>query len=159
MRLLNTVIFTDKLDEVRAFWQRHFLYPVDEGEPNSFGVMPFPYSKITYIDAAAANMTVSRGIVLRLAMEYPPLERARLLSEGVACSELQTASWGTFYGTQVQYFTLNDPAGTTLQIFVDRFGDERQLMTTGDGTGTKKVQERQKHEQPDQANGKSGTDN
>jgi hypothetical protein len=142
MRVLNTVIYTDKLGEVREFYQKHFVFPFDEGEPNAYGILPFPEAKITYVDAASAGVAPSQNVLLRLGMAFPIIERARLISEGVNCSDLTVANWGSFYGSAVQYFTITDPSGARIELFEDHYGEEKQLMTTGDGTGTKKVQER-----------------
>ena len=142
MRLLNTVIYTDKLTEVRAFYEKHFYYPTDTGEPNSFGILPLPEAKITFVDAAALGAEPSRNILLRLATSYPVVERARLLAAGVDCGELAVADWGSFYGPAVRYFPMTDPSGACIQFFEAGYGEEKQLMTTGDGTGTRKVQER-----------------
>jgi hypothetical protein len=145
MRVLNTVIYTDKLNAVREFYQKHFFFTYDEGEANSFGVLPFPEAKITYVDSAAAGIAPSQNVLLRLGMPFPIIERARLISEGVACGDLTVENWGSFYGNAVQYFVITDPSGSRIQLFEDRYGEDKQLMTTGDGTGTKKVQERQSH--------------
>src|SRR5258706_7795478 len=142
MRVLNTVIYTDKLNAVREFYQKHFFFTVDEGEPNSFGILPFPEAKVTYVDSAAVGISPSQNILLRLGMPFPIIERARLISEGVVCSELTVENWGSFYGSGVQFFVITDPSGARIQLFEDRYGEDKQLMTTGDGTGTKKVQKR-----------------
>jgi hypothetical protein len=142
MRILTTVIYTDKLAEVKAFYEKHFVFPSDEGEPNSYGILPYPEAKVTFVDSASAGVAPSKNILLRLALPFTLIERARLISEGLACGELTVANWGYFYGSAVQYFMITDPSGAQLQIFEDHFGEEKQLMTTGDGTGTKKVHER-----------------
>ncbi len=139
MRLLETIIYTDKLDEVRAFYEQHFLYPLDTGRANAFGILPIPEGKITYVDAASAGVDPSRGIFLRLGMTFPQLERARMVAAGVECGELTVEDWGPFYGQAVRYFTLTDPSGTRFQCFEAHYGEERQLMTTGDGTGTREA--------------------
>src|SRR5258706_6878637 len=114
MRVLNTVIYTDKLSEVRAFYEKHFVFPSDTGEPNSYGILPFPEAKVTFIDSAAAGIAPSQNILLRLGLPFPLIERARLIAEGVACGELTMADWGSFYGTKVQYFTIIDPSGASI---------------------------------------------
>ena len=143
MRLLNTVIYTNKLPEVRAFYGKHFAFPADTGYPNAYGIFPFAEAKITFVDAASAGVVPSQGMLLRLGLPFPNLERARIIAEGggSAVGDLVTEDWGSYYGQSVQYFTLTDPSGTRVQFFEDHFGEDRQLMTTGDGTGTKKVQE------------------
>jgi hypothetical protein len=143
MRVLNTVIYTDKVSEVRKFYETHFVYPTDTGEPNSFGVLFYAEAKITFVDAKSAGVEPSRNVLLRLTTAYPIIERARLIAAGVNCGEMVVENWGSFYGQAVQYFTVTDPSGTRIQMFEDHYGEEKQLMTTGDGTGTKKVQERE----------------
>ncbi|MEP7287132.1 MAG: hypothetical protein ABI947_15365 [Chloroflexota bacterium] len=142
MRVLITVIYTDKLDEVRTFYDKHFVFPTVTDHPDAFGILVYPDATITFIDSASAGVAPSQNVVLRLLLPFTVLERARLISEGANCSELVVENWGSYYGQSVQYFTLTDPAGTRIQIFEDRFGEEKQLMTTGTGVGTKKVQER-----------------
>lgn len=140
MRTLETIIYTDKLDEVRTFYGQHFFFPMDTGKATTFGILPIADSKITYIDAASAGVEPSRGGLLRLGTEFPQLERARLLAEGIECGEMTVDDWGPFYGQSVRYFTMTDPSGTRMQFFEAHYGEERQLMTTGGGTGTRDVQ-------------------
>ena len=140
MRILDTAIYTDKLDEVRAFYERHFYFPMDAGSPGVFGIMPFAEARITFIDAAPAGAHPSQGAVVRLGASYPQLERARLLAAGIDCSEMIVEDWGAFYGRAVQYFSVTDPSGTRLLFFEDHHGEAKQIITIGDGTGTRDVQ-------------------
>jgi hypothetical protein len=142
MRLLNTVIYTNKLNEVRAFYEKHFVFPTDTGESNSFGFFPYSEAKITFVDAASAGVEPSRSVLFRLSIVFPELERARLIASGAECGELMVANWGTYYGNAVQYFIVTDPSGARIQMFEPHYGEDRQLMTTGDGKGTKQVQDR-----------------
>jgi hypothetical protein len=91
------------------------------------------------MDAASAGESPNQGTLVRIGMPFPELERARLIAEGVECSELCTAHWGDHYKGPVQYFTVFDPDGTRLQLFYDKFSRERQLITLGDGTPTRNV--------------------
>ena len=43
MRLLNTVIYTDKLSEVRAFYEKHFNFTTDSSHDFTILVGPFGY--------------------------------------------------------------------------------------------------------------------
>lgn len=144
MHLCTTVIFTDKLAEVRNFYQTNFSYlPMDTANPNGFSVMPFAEAQITWIDAASAGAPVTLNTMIRITLPYVAVERAQLAAKGVSCSELIVENWGNFHGNAVQYFSVTDPSGTRLLYYEDHFGEERQLMTTGDGTGTREVQKAQ----------------
>ena len=135
MRLLNTVIYTDRLAEVRTFYETNFYFPMDRTEPNSFGILPLPEAKITFVDAAATGMVPSQNILLRLAIPYPALEHARLVAAGVSCSELATEDWGSFYRQAVQCFTFTDPSGVRIQFFGSHFGEEKQSIPPNEDTG------------------------
>src|SRR5258706_16337266 len=140
MRILDVVIYTDKLDEVRNFYQRHFAFDFDTKLPTAFSMYVFGEARITYIDAASAGASPSQGIVLRFGMPYPNLERDRLLTAGVTCSELRVENWGPFYGEQVRYYAMTDPSQTQILFFEDRYGHDKQLMKTGSGVETRELQ-------------------
>ncbi len=55
MRVLNTVIYTDKLSTVREFYEKHFQLPIEDKESVRFGLLWFGEARITYIDAATAG--------------------------------------------------------------------------------------------------------
>src|SRR5450432_3672801 len=133
MRLLNTVVYTNKLPQVRAFYEKHFVFPADTGNPNAYGIFPFAEAKITFVDSESAGVMPSQGVLLRLGLPFPNLERARIIAEGggEAVDELVVEDWGSYYGQSVQYFTLTDPSGTKIQFFEDHFGEARQLITLG----------------------------
>lgn len=139
MRLLNTVVYTDQLAKTKAFWEKHFAgVPIEEGDHN-FTVFVYADAGITYVDAASANMHLSQGVLFRWTMQFLSLERARLLAAGVQCGELTLEAWGQHYGNQVQYFTISDPSGARIQLFEAHYGEDQQLMTTANGTGTRQV--------------------
>jgi hypothetical protein len=139
MRLLNTVIYTDKLGEVRSFYEKNFRLPLTNDTAEGFGIQWFGEAMASYLDAAAAGLPASVGVVLQIGMPFAVLERGRLITLGVECSEIMVKPWGPFFGKNVQYFSFNDPSGALIQLFEDHFGEEKQLMTTGDGTETRKV--------------------
>jgi predicted enzyme related to lactoylglutathione lyase len=138
--LICSVIYTDKLDEVREFYQKHFRLTMEESVPHSFLVMPFSNTALEYIDAAWAGVAPSQGLLFRYRLPLTALEHERLAAEGVQCGELTVEPWGGIFGAQVQYFTITDPSGTRLQIFEDHFGEVRQMMTTADGTANREAQ-------------------
>jgi len=141
MRILDVVIYTDKLSEVRTFYEKHFLMlPVETDRTTTFAFQPVGEARITYIDAAAAGVSPSKGILLRWCMPHLELERDRLISEGVSCGELVVEDWGTFYGKQVRYFSVIDPADDRIHVFEDRYGETVQLITLCDGRNTREVQ-------------------
>ncbi len=141
MRLCTTVIFTDKLAEVRAFYLENFKhFPAHTTNPNTFSIMPFAEAQLTWVDAASASMPITLNTMIRISVQYILIERAQLVAQGVVCSELIIEDWGAFHGKAVQYFSVTDPSGTRLLYYEDHYGENRQLMTTGDGTGTREVQ-------------------
>lgn len=139
MRVMITVIYTDKLPQVREFWEKHFNLPMDNSLPNTFSVFPLADSVLTYIDAASAGVAPSQGVVLRLLLPLTNLERERMIAEGVECSDLIVENWGSYYGEKVRYFMFADPGGIKIQIFEDNYGYVKQLMTTANGTETRKA--------------------
>lgn len=141
MRILDVVVYTDKLSETRAFYEKHFLFlPLETDQATTFAFQPFGEVRITYIDAASAGVSPSRGMVLRWGLSHLDLERARLIAEGVACGELVVEDWGAFYGERVRYFSMTDPADACILFFEHRYGQADQLITIGDGRNTREVQ-------------------
>jgi hypothetical protein len=141
MRILDVVIYTDKLGEVRTFYEKYFgMLPVETDYSTTFAFQPFGEARITYIDAASAGMNPSKGTILRWGMSHLELERARLMAAGAVCSELVVEDWGAFYGKQVRYFSVIDPADAHIHFFEDRYGETVQLITLGDGRNTREVQ-------------------
>jgi len=141
MRMCTTIIYTDKLADVSAFYTTHFAYlPTEADYTNTFSLMPGPEVRLTWVDAASAGVPTSQNIVLRIAVVDTLMERAELLAAGVACSELRVEDWGPFFGQAVRYFDMIDPSGAHLQYYESDFGENRQLMTTGMGVGTREVQ-------------------
>src|SRR5262245_1612645 len=107
MRILDVVIYTDKLSEVRAFYEKHFrMLPLEVDHTTTFAFQPFGEVRVTYVDAASAGASPSKGTVLRWSLPLLDLERGRLIAEGVACTELVVEDWGAFYGKQVRYFSM-----------------------------------------------------
>jgi hypothetical protein len=141
MRILDVVIYTDKVGEVRTFYEKHFrMVAVEANDLTTFAFQPIGEARITYIDAASAGVIPSKDIVLRWCMPHLELERDRLVSGGVACGELVIEDWGAFYGKQVRCFSMIDPAGAKIHFFEDRYGETVQLITLGDGRNTREVQ-------------------
>ncbi len=144
MRMCTTVIFTDKLAEVRAFYQKYFAQlPSHDSNANTFSITPFSESQITWVDAASVNAPTTLNATIRLTTPYTLIEHAEAVARGVPCSALTVEDWGSFYGQQVQYFAVTDPSGTSILYYEDHFGEARQLMTTGNGTGTRETQKRE----------------
>lgn len=124
MAYANFVIYTDRLDEVHAFWQDHFGFVLDEDIPNGFGfILAYSQSMVMYLDAEAAGRPVTQNAVLRLHTAHPELEHARLAEEGLTVSDLKEEHWGRTFGQTVSYFEMQDPSGTTLQFFEDFVGE------------------------------------
>ncbi len=140
MRVLETAIFTDKLDDVRAFYKKHFAFIVEADNNRTLALLVYPEARLIFIDAASAGERPQQGILLRVGLPFPELERSRLITEGVECGDLITADWGDYYRGPVQYFEVVDPGGTRLQIFYDQHSREKQIITFGNGTGTRNTQ-------------------
>jgi len=130
MRLLETIIYTDKLSEVRAFYEKHFVFRADSSVANAYSLMILPEARLTFVDAASANVPLSRDMMLRLAVPFAALERSRLLNEGLsnAIGELVVGDWGYSFGDAVHFFTLTDPSGTRLQLFQAQYGEDIALI-------------------------------
>ena len=92
------------------------------------------------VDIGEEEAFIGGEFVLRFGLPFPNLERERLLREGVTCGELRVEDWGPFYGPQVRYFTMTDPARTQILFFEDRYGHDKQLMKTGSGIETRELQ-------------------
>jgi catechol-2,3-dioxygenase len=138
MQACTTVIVTDQLEKVRDFYQTHFLqYPHASETPDSFSLRPNADAHLLWL-AGSEEMTLSFGVTVRIHVPYPEMERAQLEAGGVDCSEMQSADWGIKHGV-AQFFTFVDPSGTKITLYQDRVGTQSQLMTTGDGRGTKEV--------------------
>ncbi|MHB8625684.1 MAG: hypothetical protein ACYDBJ_11610 [Aggregatilineales bacterium] len=145
MRMVTTVIYTDKLAEVKAFYQRYFSQLLsDTRDPHTFNLRLRAEAQISWIDAAWAEQPVTSGTTLRATMSYTEIEHAALVEKDAPCSQLSVADWGPAYNGQVQYFTVVDPSGTRIVYYEDQIGEKKQLMTIGDGTGTKAIQKAHK---------------
>lgn len=145
MRMSTTVIYTDRLAEVKAFYQQHFSQMLSETpDPHTFTLRLFAEAQISWLDAAWAGEAVTPGITLRVTMPYTEIEHAILVENGAPSGPLTVADWGSGYEGQVQYFAVVDPSDTRLVFYEDRIGEKKQLMTIGDGTGTKAIQQAQK---------------
>ncbi len=145
MRMSTTVIYTDKLSEVKAFYQQYFSQMLsDTPDPHTFNLRLFAEAQISWIDAAIAGEPVTRGATMRVTVPYTEIECALLVEKGAPISPLTVADWGAGYEGHVQYFTVVDPSGIRISFYEDRIGEKKQLMTIGDGTGTKAVQKAQK---------------
>ncbi len=139
MKILSTVIYTDKLPAVREFWTNHFQLTIYAHEPHSFTVFLYGESAVEYVDAAWAGVSPTQGALIRYLLPHVPLEQARLKALGCTVSDLKSEHWNEYTGENVYYFTLQDPSGTQYQIYQEHYGQARQLMMTGDGTDTRKV--------------------
>jgi hypothetical protein len=140
MRILDTVIYTDKVSEVRTFYVKHFRALPLQTPDSAFAFQPYGEARITYVDAASAGVSSSKGMVLRWNLPHLDVERDRLQTEGVTCGEMVVEDWGAFYGERVRYFSIIDPADACIQLFEDRYGETVQLITLGDGRNTREVQ-------------------
>lgn len=141
MHMCTTVIYTDKLAEVRAFYQRYFSQFLADGrDPDTFTLRVFAEAQISWINAAWANQPVTVGTSLRVTIPYTEVEHAALVEKGAPCAELMIADWGLTYRGKVQYFSIVDPSGTIISFYEDQIGEKKQIMITGDGTGTKALQ-------------------
>jgi hypothetical protein len=140
MHGITVIIYTDKLDAVRDFYRTHFLpFPNAIESADSFTLRPNSEGQITWLDAGTHGQAPTAGASVRIHMPYTEIQRAHYVAAGVACSDLQEADWGAVHGN-ARYFTITDPAGVQLVFFEDHYGEKGQLMTTGDGRGTKEVQ-------------------
>lgn len=141
MHGITVIIYTDKLDAVRDFYRTHFLpFPNATETADSFSLSPNSEGKATWVDALAHGKPLTTGVSLRIHTPYTEIQRAQYIAAGLTCSELQEADWGSTHGN-TRFFTLTDPSATTLIFFEDHYGEKGQLMTTGDGRGTKEVQQ------------------
>ena|SRR5579864_7060519 len=149
MRMFTTVIYTDKLAEVRAFYQRYFSqFLTDERDPYTFTLHVFAEAQISWIDAAWAQQPVTAGASLRVSVPYTEIEHPVFVEKGAPCGELTIADWGATYRGKVQYFSIVDPSGTQISFYEDQIGEKRQIMITGDGKGTRALQNAPKAPQP-----------
>jgi hypothetical protein len=145
MRLCTTVIYTDELAEVTAFYQRYFSQLLsDARDPHMFSLRLFAEAQISWIDSAWAEQPVTIGATMRVSVPYTEIEQAALVEKGAPCGQLSVADWGPAYDGHVQYFTVIDPSETQIVYYEDRIGEKKQLMTIGDGTGTKALQKAHK---------------
>jgi hypothetical protein len=141
MRMCSTVIYTDKLAEVRAFYQHYFSQMLsDVRDPHTFHLRLFAEAQISWIDAVWAQQPITIGTTLRVSVPYTEIEHAALAEKGAPCGDLSVTDWGPTYNGRVQYFTVFDPSGTRIIYYEDRIGETKQIMIIGDGTGTKALQ-------------------
>ena len=141
MRLCTTLIYTDKLAEVRAFYQRYFSqFPSDSRDPNALTLYVFADAGINWIDAGYAGQPITSGVSLRISVPFTEIEQAALVEKGASCSALAIADWGPVFSGKVQHFSVVDPSGTQLVFYEDQIGEKKQIMIIGDGTGTKALQ-------------------
>jgi hypothetical protein len=135
---VHTVIYTDRLPEVEAFYRRAFPNVAFDAQD---GMFTFRWASNGWLHfvRSDADHPPSAVVLMRLQLPYTDLEHERLTALGIPCGALTVESWGNWYGQNVRYFEVIDPAGTRLHFYEPHFGEKRQLMTTGDGTGTRKV--------------------
>ncbi len=145
MRLCSTIIYTDKLAEVSAFYQKFFFeVSQDSSSPNNFTIFPFAEAGLTWIDAASVHAALTQNMLIRIAVPYIVIEHAQSVQRGAPCSDLVVEDWGAYYGERVQCYTVTDPSGTRIVYYEDHYGEQKQLMTTGAGVGTREVQQQQR---------------
>ncbi len=141
MHGLTVVIYTDKLEAVRDFYRTHFLqFPNGIDTTDGFNLRPNVDGQVCWLDALTNGQPVTTGVSIRIKIPFTEIQRAQYLSRGINCTELQEEDWGNVHGN-TRFFTLTDPAGVKLVFFEDHYGEKGQLMTTGDGRGTKEVQQ------------------
>jgi hypothetical protein len=139
MHGITVVIYTDKLEAVRGFYRTHFLpFPNAIETTDGFTLAPNTEGQILWLDAQAHSQPITTGVSVRIRIPYTEIERAHYLSRGVECSALQEADWGNKHGN-TRFFSITDPSGMKFVLFEDHYGEKGQLMTTGDGRGTKEV--------------------
>lgn len=139
MHAVTTVIYTDQLEAVRAFYSAHFnKFPQSSDAPDRFELRPNSEAHIVWIDAQAAGVSPTRSAVLRIHHPFTDIERATLVHAGVECGPLHEEPWGARHGN-VRCFSFADPSGTLIVQYEDHFGEAQQLMTVGDGRGTREA--------------------
>lgn len=139
MHSVTTVIVTDKLDQVRDFYQTHFVQlPNGSYTASTFSLRPNSEAFVMW-QAAQGGEALTQGVTVRIHTPFPEIERATHLGKGLACSDLQEEDWGEFHGN-TRWFSIMDPSGTRIVFYQDHIGEIHQLMTTGDGRETREVQ-------------------
>ncbi len=134
---VHTVIYTDHLPEVEAFYRRIFPSVAFDAQEGMFTVRWASNGWLHFVRADEQHPP-SAVALMRMHLPHVALEHERLTALGVACGELTVEAWGDWYGGNVQYFEIIDPTGTHLHFYEPNYGVKRQLMTTGDGTDTRK---------------------
>lgn len=121
---LNTVIYTNKLEEVLAFYKANFNFMLDETIPNGLAVLGSYGGNglLIYLDAEAYNHAISTNVVVRVHMKSPEIEHERLERAQLSVTAVQEADWGKSFGT-ARYFELTDPSGNSIQLFEDHIGE------------------------------------
>lgn len=139
---MHTVVFTDRLEAVKAFYLKYFEgFTFDFHIPDGFSFQIFePRAKLIYLDATKYNVEPTRGLAMRLNFAFPEIERDRLQTEGIEVSEMHHVNWGAHYGDSVNYFEFLDPAGVRMQLYREYAGETRGITTFGDGTEARKAQ-------------------
>ncbi|GAB4550173.1 MAG: hypothetical protein OHK0023_15640 [Anaerolineae bacterium] len=133
------VIFTDKLDEVKAFFRQCFDGVSFSEAEETFFVHWNPNFSLQYVSSSSSDAAAAKP-TLRLLLPNAEIEQERIASLGVVCSDIKSDNtWGAWYAPSVRFFSLEDPSGTQFMFYSPDFGGKRQLMTTGDGTETRKV--------------------
>ena len=122
----NFVIYTDKLDEVRDFWEKYFYNYAFTEMPDGFGVMVFGDAYIIFLDAAAYGKPVTVHATMRVRSQQPELEHGRLDEQGWEVSEMQDDHWGPAF-EDVEFFSFQDPSGTTFELFADHVGATKRF--------------------------------
>jgi hypothetical protein len=139
MHAVTTVIYTDQLDAIRAFYTTHFAkMPQGSDAPDRFSIRPNSEAHVLWIDAKTAGMPLTQGLTVRFHHPFTEVERAILVGAGVACDDLHEEQWGARHGN-VRCFGFTDPSNTYVVQYEDHYGEAQQLMTTGDGRGTREA--------------------
>jgi hypothetical protein len=127
----NFVIYTDKLSEVRDFWDEYFhTYSFTELQ-DGFGIMIYGDSFVLFLDAAAHDKPVTRNAAIRIRSQQPELEHGRLDETGWEVSPMKDDHWGPAF-EDVEYFSFADPSGTTFEIFDDHVGESKRFTLKRD---------------------------
>lgn len=139
MREVNFVVFSNHLAEIRDFFLAHFpaVQQIETEERLVLRLMAD--CGLMLVDAAKANHAPTSTARVLWALALNDMEHERFISKGVPVTDLITEDWGPTMGGNVRSFLINLPGGLELQIYQAHVGEKRQLMTTGDGTDTRKA--------------------
>lgn len=136
---INFVVFSNHLAEIRAFFTTYFPAIQQEGSEERVILRLLADSGLMLVDAAKTGNAPTNSARLLWSLPMNDMEHERLTTLGVAVTDLITEDWGPTMGGNVRSFLIPLPGGLELQVYQTHVGEKRQLMTTGDGTDTRKV--------------------